>query len=113
MNSRQVRLLKVLSEREKVFVKDLRPLIGALNPAQVAFTLRKKGWTIQTGFISMLDRDGSLCHPGYYWLDSKERERAREVLERASGAVAAAPSADVENSGSPTSENDHSKGGEI
>ena len=65
--------------------------MGALNPAQVAFVLRQKGWNIQTRFISMRDRDGLICHPGYYWLDDQEKERVRRFFEDTSGADDAAP----------------------
>jgi len=92
MSGREKRFLKALLEKNKVFVKDLRTIVGALNPAQIAFTLRQKGWNIQTKFITMRDRDGLICHPGYYWLDDQEKERVRRLFEEAIGAVVPAPS---------------------
>ena len=94
MKQREKRFLKALLERDKVFVKDLRTIVGALNPAQVAFILRQKGWNIQTNFISMRDRDGLICHPGYYWLDDKEKERVQRFFEETTGADNAAPLVD-------------------
>ncbi|HUD00810.1 MAG TPA: hypothetical protein VMR37_00620 [Rhabdochlamydiaceae bacterium] len=91
MRPRERRFLKVLLEKDKVFVRDLRTIVGALNPAQVAFTLRQKGWNIQTKFISMQDRDGCICHPGFYWLNDEEKERVKRLLEEPSGADNAAP----------------------
>lgn len=54
MNPRNKRLLQCLIEDEKVFVKDLRKRIGALNPAQNTFLLRREGWKIQTGKKDMV-----------------------------------------------------------
>jgi hypothetical protein len=58
MNPRNKRLLEVLSNRDRVFVSELRKLIGALNPAQNAHELRQVGWKIRTGRIATKDRDG-------------------------------------------------------
>jgi hypothetical protein len=114
MSEREKRFLKALLEKDKVFVKDLRTIVGALNPAQIAFTLRQKGWNIQTKFITMRDRDGFICHPGYYWLDDQEKERVRRLFEEAIGAVAPAPSANgnLQCSDSQISASDSSKGEE-
>lgn len=92
MKPREKRFLQALLEKDKVFVMELRNIVGALNPAQVAFTLRQKGWNIQTKFVTMRDRDGLVCHPGFYWLEDKEKERVRQFLEETNGAVAPAPS---------------------
>ena len=114
MTPRQIRLLKELSSNEKVYVKDLRKCIGAQNPAQVAFSLRQQGWDISTGFITMLDRDGSICHPGYYWLSDVEREKAIKFLKEVSGAEETAPLTDdtLERLDPQLSENNNSIGGE-
>jgi hypothetical protein len=92
MNPRELRLLKILMEEDKVFLEDLRQKVGALNPAQVKFSLKKKGWIIHTTFISMKDRDGNDCRPGYYWMDLQEKEKVRNFLEKVNGAAATAPS---------------------
>lgn len=91
MRPREKRFLKALLEKDKVFVRDLRTIVGAQNPAQVAFTVRRKGWNIQTKFISMQDRDVCICHPGFYWLNDDEKERVKQLLEETSGADNAAP----------------------
>lgn len=114
MRPREKRFLKALLEKDRVFVKDLRTIVGALNPAQVAFTLRQQGWNIQTKFVTMKDRDGLVCHPGFYWLDDTEKERAKRLLEETCGADNAAPSADgnPKCSDSQISDSDNSRGEE-
>jgi hypothetical protein len=114
MRPRERRFLKALLEKDKVFVRDLRTIVGAQNPAQVAFNLRQKGWNIQTKFISMHDRDGCICHPGFYWLNEEEKERVRRFLEETSGADNAAPPAngDSKCSDYQISDSDLSKGEE-
>lgn len=92
MNPRDRRLLKCLVEMDRVFVRDLRALIGALNPAQNALSLRKAGWNIKTEKASMRDRDGKLCYPGFYWIGPGEKAKALEFLQRADRAAGTAPS---------------------
>lgn len=94
LTSRELRLLTLLSERARVSIKDLRTLVGALNVAQVALTLRRKGWAIQTGYFDVIDRDGKKCRPGYYWLEDSEKEKAQEFLRKMDGAAATAPQTD-------------------
>ena len=71
----------------------MRSLIGAQNPAQNVFSLRKCGWEIKTGFIRTIDRDGKKCRSGYYWLESSEKERAYEFLQKTERAAQTAQSA--------------------
>ena len=113
MSPRNKRLLQCLVDKERVFVRDLRSLIGALNPAQNALSLRKSGWNIQTDYIAVRDRDGKVCRPGYYWMETSERERAYEFLKVAERAGGAAPSAcdDLKCDDSQSSVSDNSKGG--
>lgn len=114
MNPREKRLLKILSEAEKVEVKELRATIGALNPAQVKFSLMKKGWNIQTGRILVHDRDGKTCYPGFYYIESSERDKARLFLEKIGRAAGTALPADnnFELESSKLSNLDDSSGGE-
>lgn len=114
MSPRNRRLLLCLVERERVFVRELRSLIGALNPAQNALSLRRGGWNIQTDYTTVRDRDGKVCRPGYYWLETSERERACQFLKKAERAGGAAPSAgdDIKLSDSQSSESNDNKGGE-
>lgn len=93
MNPRNKRLLEVLSKRDRVFVSELRKLIGALNPAQNTHDLRQAGWKIHTGRVITKDRDGRVCHPGFYLLEADEKARALEFLQKADGAAGTAPSA--------------------
>jgi len=93
MNSRCKRALQYLTQVDRVFVRDLRQIIGASNPAQNIFLLRKLGWNIRTGKINMTDRDGSKCHPGYYWLNDEEKFRAIDFLQKANEAATTAPKA--------------------
>jgi len=82
MNPREKRFLKYLIENDKIMVKDLRELIGALNPAQIASALREQGWKINTGYIKVKDRDGKTCRPGYYWMPDSERIIANKFLKK-------------------------------
>ena len=81
MNPREKRLLKILIERDKVFIRDLRELIGSQNPAQIKFQLKNCGWQIHTDFIPVKDRDGELCPASFYWIDEKEKQKAIECLK--------------------------------
>lgn len=114
MNPRDRRLLRCLVDNERVFVRELRSMIGALNPAQNAHSLRRKGWDIQTGYVTVPDRDGKACRPGYYWLEMSEKERASEFLKIAERAGGSAPSAgdDFKLGDSQSSETYGNKGGE-
>lgn len=98
---REFRLLKSLAEDERVFVKDLRQQIGALNPAQIASQLRKQGWIFTTGFIAARDRDGKPCRPGYYSMDPQERERAHQFLIEIDRAAATARSDKISETRTP------------
>lgn len=90
LTRRERRLLKELILNDNVSVMDLRRRIGALNPGQIAFQLRSKGWQIKTGFFAVLDRDGNICKPGYYSLEPQEKERARILLEETDRAAGTA-----------------------
>ena len=94
MKPRDRRFLECLVKEEKVLVSELRSKIGSLNPAQNAFSLRKQGWDIRTGRISVRDRDGAVCHPGYYWLEPEEKKKALEYLKRTTGTADTAPAAE-------------------
>lgn len=93
MTPREMRLLKCLASSDKVFVRELRSLIGALNPAQNAMSLRKQGWRIHTGYVVVHDRDDVPCRPGFYWMEASEQARAQEFLEKTDRAAATAPTA--------------------
>ncbi|MGD2169930.1 MAG: hypothetical protein PVI40_06795 [Chlamydiota bacterium] len=116
MTPREERLLRQLADKDKIFVKDLRALIGALNPAQIASNLRKQGWKIHTDYITMYDRDRNLCRPGYYWMDASERDRACTFLIKVEGAAGTAPSTDdnleLQNLKSSDNNDDNIIGGE-
>lgn len=112
MSPRDMRLLKSLVERRRVYVNELRLEIGSLNPAQNALSLRKQGWKIQTDYINMRDRDGRICHPGYYWIDDSEKRRARAFIEEAERAAATAHPADSDETASSETSNPHYTPGE-
>ncbi|NGX51768.1 MAG: hypothetical protein KR126chlam5_00051 [Candidatus Anoxychlamydiales bacterium] len=82
LSPREKRLIQVLLKETKVYVKDLRQHIGAQNPAQIKFQLKKKGFNIYTGFDDVHDRDGKSCKAGYYWLDDVEKQRIYEFLKK-------------------------------
>lgn len=113
MNPRELRMLKILSENNKVTVKDLRSLVGCLNPAQVKLTLLKKGWHIKTAYFPIKDRDGKICFPGFYSMEPLEQERARIMIEKTKGATAITPSViDInEQTSQQTSKFNNNKGG--
>jgi hypothetical protein len=91
IHPRQKRLIELLIDRDRVFVRDLRNLIGAENPAQITMTLRRKGWNIKTDFIQVFDRDGNPCRAGYYWMETDEQKKAIEFLNKNEGAATSAP----------------------
>jgi hypothetical protein len=93
MSPREIRLLRCLIKGDRVFIRDLRELIGAQNPAQIKFSLKKQGWAIQVDFIETRDRDDKTCRSGCYWMDLAEKERATRFLEDAKQAAATARSA--------------------
>ena len=88
MPPREIRLLRELIAYEKITVGDLRQNVGAVNPAQVKFQLTRRSWVIQTGFITVLDRDN---------------------LDRAT--LPALPANDVSEQRETTTTNDHNTGG--
>lgn len=114
LSPREKRLLKELSLHERVSVRDLRSTIGALNPCQIALQLRRKGWKIDTGYMTVVDRDGKECRPGYYEMCFDERNRARDYLARADGAAATAQTGQIsEQQHSKDDLDQNSKGGKI
>jgi len=103
MTPRNRRLLEALVVHDKISVSELRFIIGALNPAQNVLSLRQNGWRVLTGRIETLDRDGKSCHPGFYYFDVKERERAIAFLKEADGTGRAIPKAEKDASQDETS----------
>ena len=114
MNLRELRMLKTLTEYQEVTVRDMRTLIGALNPAQVVHTLRQKGWDINTSYFQVKDRDGKVCNPGAYSMPPQEQEKARLEIERAKGVATTTPKAKdvLKKQSKKTSKPNDTKGGE-
>ncbi len=81
-NSRQKRAVQELLSRACVQVKDMGPLIGALNPRQMIMELRHQGFQdiILTRRFSVPDRDGKGCQPGEYYIPPELKHLAREAL---------------------------------
>jgi len=77
---RQERAILALLEKS-VAVKDLGPIIGALNPRQVIFELRQQGFKgiILTRRFTVIDQDGKRCRPGEYYISIE----ARAIVEKA------------------------------
>lgn len=80
---RQLRLLLALL-KHPVSVRDLRIIVGALNPAEVVSQLRKHGWRgiIQTRHFAVKDRDGNLCHPGEYFIPEELKPLAEKAVQK-------------------------------
>lgn len=78
--ARQERALLALL-KGPISVRDLGPTIGALNPRQIIFELRKQGFkeVIKTREFTVKDRDGNECHPGEYFILDKDKP----IIERA------------------------------
>jgi len=93
---RQQRTIAALLEKA-VQVKDLGPLIGALNPRQVVFELRQLGFegTILTRRFTVRDQDGRLCRPGEYFIpdilkpfvEAALRDYVLRTIKKSSGSV--------------------------
>lgn len=79
-NPRQQRAIAVLLEKA-VSVKDLGPMIGALNPRQVIAELRRQGFSgiIETRRFTVTDQDGKRCRPGEYFI----QQDVKPMLEKA------------------------------
>jgi len=77
---RQHRAIAVLLEKA-VSVKDLGPKIGALNPRQIIFELRRQGFEglILTRRSTVIDQDGRRCRPGEYYIP----QDAKPIVEKA------------------------------
>lgn len=80
---RQRRAIEALLNQESISVREMESLIGALNPCQVIFELRKQGFRdlIKTRRYSVLDRDGNRCLPGEYYISSENKSIIKEALK--------------------------------
>lgn len=65
-----------------ISVKDLGPLIGALNPRQVISELRGQGFEgiIKTRRFTIIDQDGRRCRPGEYYIPQDVKPMVEKVL---------------------------------
>ncbi len=81
---RQFRALETLLSRDAISVKELGPLIGARNPAQIIFELRKQGFQeiILMERFHVTDRDGAPCFPGRYSIPKELKPLAEEAFHR-------------------------------
>ena len=79
---RQQRAIEVLLEG-CVSVKDIGPKIGALNPRQVIFELRRQGFEgiILTRWFNVIDRDGRRCRPGEYYIPDSFKQIVEDALK--------------------------------
>ncbi len=79
---RQKRALQILLEGA-ISVKDLRVKIGALNPGQIIFELRRQGFhgIIKTRWFNILDQDGRLCRPGEYFIPTEFKSIVETALK--------------------------------
>jgi len=97
-SNRQKRALEALLSRESISVKDIGPLIGALNPRQIIMELRCQGFEgiIITRRFSVFDQDGKRCLPGEYFIPSQLKTIAAKVLKEHAASQAANRKADRE-----------------
>lgn len=81
---RQKRAVKALLEATRIPIIDFGPIVGALNPRQIAMELRRQGWQgiILTIRYLVKDRDGKPCNPGAYYIPEVLKPLAREALEK-------------------------------
>lgn len=79
---RQQRALEFLL-KECIAVKDIGAKIGALNPRQVIFELRRQGFedVILTRWFNVIDRDGRRCRPGEYYIPESFKQMVEDALK--------------------------------
>lgn len=79
---RQKRAIEALLEGP-ISVKDIGPIIGALNPRQVIFELRQQGFDgiILTHRSTVIDQDGRRCRPGKYLILEDAKHVVQNVLK--------------------------------
>jgi hypothetical protein len=77
---RQHRALTALVKFDSVSTKDMRDIVGCLNPAEVMAQLKRNGWKWGCELVEVIDRDGHACRPGLYKLSTEHRRLAAEIL---------------------------------
>lgn len=80
--ARQKRAILALLEKS-ISVKDLGPIIGALNPRQTISELRQQGFRgiIKTKRFTIIDQDGKKCRPGEYFVPQEFKPILERVLK--------------------------------
>ncbi len=82
---RERRAIEVLIQGEAISVKDIGPIIGALNPRQIIFQLREHYGlreVIKTRLFKVKDRDGKVCRPGEYFVSPEDKRILEELLKK-------------------------------
>jgi hypothetical protein len=77
---RQRRALTALVHFDGVSTKDMRDIVGCLNPAEVMAQLKRNGWKWVCELVEVVDRDGHVCRPGIYKLTPEHRKLAAEMV---------------------------------
>lgn len=79
---RQLRAVNTLLNCDAIAVKDIGPLIGALNPRQIIRELRDQGFDgiILTRRHTIIDQDGRACRPGLYYIPECKKTAVKEFL---------------------------------
>ena len=78
---REYRFIKALLEHGLVSRRDMDGISGAANSPEIKRNLVERGWPILCKRFDLIDRDGRLCRPGYYYLDDSVVIEAVEVVE--------------------------------
>lgn len=81
---RQFRAIQALLDNDTVNVRDMGPLIGALNARQVIHELRNQGFhdIILTNRFQTVDRDGRKCFPGTYFIPINLKPQVSGILKK-------------------------------
>lgn len=77
--ARETRLLGFIEERECSRM-ELGQLVGALNIPHHVMMLRKKGIDVKMKTKAIKDIDNNVTHPGFYYLEEREKENVRVLL---------------------------------
>jgi hypothetical protein len=83
MGPRQERAIRALFDAPIVTRVEMDKIFGAKNSPEVIRQVRLQGFSeiILTGRLPMVDRDGKVCYPGYYYVNDADKIHLLTALE--------------------------------